>query len=63
MEIILRLFFIFLIFIGLTDLALAGPAGIFPNANTLGLTRENYWRLCGELGILGGYLFWSQVFK
>ena len=59
----LRLFLIFLIFIGLSDLVLANSTGIFPSANTLGLSRTNYWRLCGELGILGGYLFWSQVFK
>lgn len=55
--------FVFLFLIIDTLLVVADDTGIFPGAKALNLSRTNYWRLCGELGILGGYLFWSQVFK
>ena len=55
--------FVFLFMIFDLVVCVADDTGIFPGAKALGLSRINYWRLCGELGILGGYLFWSQVFK
>ncbi len=43
--------------------AYGADRGIFPTPASLNMNKQDYYALCGLLGIVCGHIFWDKLFR